>query len=142
MCIRDSRSPIYTYGAIFLACISASLFVYLRFSFALTPLQQFYLPYYLRTEVAGVMHKTDKYQLLIVADARGHVHLAGDNELQAGRTIVPGGKPLALQLTPAARAAGAEILYRTAPTVYSNQPLHEYLKHDIYACLLYTSRCV
>jgi type IV secretory pathway TraG/TraD family ATPase VirD4 len=131
--IWPPRNPIYTYGAIFLACIVAGLFVYLRFSFALTPLQQFYLPYYLRTEVAGVMHKTDKYQLLVVADAHGRLHLAGDNELQAGRTIVPSGKPLALQLTPAARAGGAEILYWTAPTVYGNQPLHEYLKHDIYA---------
>ena len=86
--IWPPRSPIYTYGAIFLACIAAGLFLYLRFSFALTPLQQFYLPYYLRTEIAGVMHKTDKYQLLGVADARGRVHLAGDNEVQAGRTIV------------------------------------------------------
>jgi type IV secretory pathway TraG/TraD family ATPase VirD4 len=131
--IWPPRSPIYTYGAIFLACIAVGLFVYLRFSFALTPLQQFYLPYYLRTELAGVMHKTDKYQLLVVADARSQLHLAGDNELQAGRTIVPGGKPLAVELTPAARAAGAEILYRTAPTVYGNRALHEYLKRDIYA---------
>jgi type IV secretory pathway TraG/TraD family ATPase VirD4 len=131
--IWPPRSPIYTYGAIFLACIAAGLFVYLRFSFALTPLQQFYLPYYLRTEVAGVMHKTDKYQLLVVADARGRYRLASDNDVQTGKTIIPGGKPLALQLTAAARAGGAEILYRAAPTVYSNQPLQEYLKHDIYA---------
>jgi hypothetical protein len=40
--IWPPRSPIYTYGAIFLACITAGLFVYLRFSFALTPLQQFW----------------------------------------------------------------------------------------------------
>jgi type IV secretory pathway TraG/TraD family ATPase VirD4 len=131
--IWPPRSPIYTYGAIFLACVAAGLFMYLRFSFALTPFQQFYLPYYLRTEVAGVMHKTDKYQILVAADARGHVHLAGDNEVQAGKTVFPSGKPLALELTPAARAAGTEILYRAAPTVYSNQSLHDYLKHDIYA---------
>ncbi len=131
--IWPPRSPIYTYGAIFLACIAAGLFVYLRFSFALTPLQQFYLPHYLKTEVAGVMRKTSKYQLLAVADARGRVHLAGENEVQPGKTIVPAGKPLAMELTPAARAAGTEILYRTAPTVYGNQALHEYLKHDIYA---------
>jgi len=131
--IWPPRSPIYTYGAIFLACVAASLFVYLRFTFALTPLQQFYLPHYLRTEVAGLMRKTDKYQLLAVADARGRLHLAGDSEVQAGRTIIPGGKPLALQLTRAARAAGAQSLYRAAPIVYGNQALHEYLKHDIYA---------
>ena len=131
--IWPPRSPIYTYGAIFLACITAGLFMYLRFSFALTPLQQFYLPYYLRTEVAGVMHKTDKYQLLGVVDARSRVHLAGDNDVQVGKTIVSGSKPLPLELTLTARAAGAEILYRTAPTVYGNRALHEYLKNDIYA---------
>jgi type IV secretory pathway TraG/TraD family ATPase VirD4 len=81
------------------------------------------------------MHKTGKYQLLAVADAHGRLHLAGDSEVQTGRTIVPAGKPLALELTPAARAAGAEILYRTALTIYGNQALHEYLKHDIYAGL-------
>ena len=107
--IWPPRSPIYTYGAIFLACIAAGLFVYLRFSFALTPLQQFYLPSYLRTEVAGVMHKTDKYQRLVVADARGRLHLADDSELQAGRTVVPGGKPLAFELTPAARAGSTSV---------------------------------
>ncbi len=131
--IWPPRSPIYTYGAIFLACIATGLFVYLRFTFALTPLQQFYLPHYLKTEVAGVMRKTSKYQLLAVADASGRLHLADDSDVRVGKTIVQGGKPLALELTPAARAAGAEVLYRTAPTVYGNQALHEYLKHDIYA---------
>ncbi len=131
--IWPPRSPIYTYGAIFLACITAGLFVYLRFSFALTPLQQFYFPYYLRTQVADLVHKTDKYQLLAVANARGQLRLAGDNDVQTGRSIIPSGKPLALELTAVARAEGAEILYRTAPTVYGNQALHNYLKHDIYA---------
>jgi len=130
--IWPPRSPIYTYGAIFLAFIAAGLFVYLRFNFALTPLQQFYLPYYLRTEVAGRMHKTDKYQLLALADARGRVRLAGDADVQAGKTIIPSGKPLALELTATARSGGAEILYRTAPAVYSNQALHLYLKHEIF----------
>jgi type IV secretory pathway TraG/TraD family ATPase VirD4 len=131
--IWPPRSPIYTYGAIFLAFIAAGLFVYLRFNFALTPLQQFYLPYYLRTEVAGRMHKTDKYQLLAIADARGRVRLAGDADVQEGKTFVPSGKPLALQLTAIARSGGAEMLYRTMPTVYSNQALHLYLKHEVFA---------
>ena len=131
--IWPPRSPIYTYGAVFLACIATGLFVYLRFTFALTPLQQFYLPHYLKTEVASAIHKADKYQLLAVSDARGQLHLAGDSDVEKGKTMVPGGKPLALELTPAARAAGAEVLYRTTPTVFGNQALHAYLKRDIYA---------
>jgi type IV secretory pathway TraG/TraD family ATPase VirD4 len=131
--IWPPRSPIYTYGAVFLACIATGLFLYLRFSFALTPLQQFYLPNYLKTEIVSALHRTNKYQLLAVTDSGGHLHLAGDNDVQAGKTMVPGGKPLPLELTPSTRAAGAEILYRTVPTIYGNQALHTYLKHDIYA---------
>ena len=42
--IWPPHSPIYTFGAVFLGLILTGLFVYLRFAFALTPLQQFYLP--------------------------------------------------------------------------------------------------
>ncbi|MGA7340420.1 MAG: type IV secretion system DNA-binding domain-containing protein [Terracidiphilus sp.] len=131
--IWPPRSPIYTYGAIFLACIAAGLFVYLRFSFALTPLQQFYLPYYLRTEAAGLIHKTDKYQLLVVAGGPGGVRLAADDDVAPGKTLLPGGKSLPLELTPVARAKGAQFLYRSTSTVYVNKGLHEYLKLYVFA---------
>ena len=42
--IWPPHSPIYTFGAVFLALILTGLFVYLRFAFALSPLEQFYLP--------------------------------------------------------------------------------------------------
>jgi hypothetical protein len=92
--IWPPHSPIYTYGAIFLSFVAAGLFVYVRFSFALTPLQQFYLPYYLRTGVAGAMHKTDKYQLLTVADGRNHARGATGEDVEKGTTPEPGGKHL------------------------------------------------
>jgi type IV secretory pathway TraG/TraD family ATPase VirD4 len=130
--IWPPRSPIYTYGAVFLACIAAGLFVYLRFTFALTPLQQFYLPYYLRTQVAGLMHKTDKYQLLVVADGSGGVRLAAQSDVQAGKTLLPGGKVLPLEVTAGARVKGAQVLYRSAPAVYVNKLLHEYLKQYVF----------
>jgi|GEM_PF-3841853 len=60
--IFPPHSPIYTYGAIFLSLVAAGLFVYLRFSFVLTPLQQFYLPYYLRTGVARRVKAFDTYR--------------------------------------------------------------------------------
>jgi hypothetical protein len=40
--IWPPHSPIYTFGAVFLALILTGLFVYLRFAFALSPLEQFY----------------------------------------------------------------------------------------------------
>ena len=39
--IWPPHSPIYTFGAVFLALILTGLFVYLRFAFALSPLEQF-----------------------------------------------------------------------------------------------------
>ena len=40
--IWPPHSPIYTLGSVFLAFILTGLFVYLHFTFAFTPLEQFY----------------------------------------------------------------------------------------------------
>ncbi|MGC2162266.1 MAG: type IV secretion system DNA-binding domain-containing protein [Silvibacterium sp.] len=131
--IWPPRSPIYTYGAVFLAFVATGLFLYLRFAFVLTPLQQFYLPYYLRTEMAGVIQATDKYQLLTVAWGGGAVRLAADSDVERGKTAIANGKFLPLQLTPAAHAKGAQALYLSASAVYGNKALHSYLKHYVFA---------
>lgn len=131
--IWPPRSPIYTYGAVFLAIIASAFFVYLRFTFALTPLQQFYVPYYLRTEVAGVIHKTDKYQLLVVSGGPGGVRLATEDDVKAGKTAVTRGKFLPLELTPSSRAKGTQELYLSVPAVYINKVLHSYLRQNVFA---------
>ena len=130
--IFPPHSPIYTYGAVFLAVIATGLFVYLRFSFALTPLQQFYLPYYLRTQTAGIMHKTDKYQLLVVSDAQNCARLATEGDVEEGSTPEPNGKRLPLQLSSKARATGSRFLYRGQVIPYLNQPLRAYLQNTVY----------
>jgi Type IV secretion-system coupling protein DNA-binding domain len=130
--IWPPHSPIYSYGAIFLSIVAAGLFVYLRFTFALTPLEQFYLPYYLRTGVAGMMHKTDKYQLLAVAGGHNHSRPATEDDVEEGITPDPGGKHLPLELSPKARAAGFRFLYRGPQIPYLNEPLNAYFQHSVY----------
>ena len=56
--IWPPRHYLYTFGAIFLALVATGLFVYVRFQFGLSPLERYYLPYYLRTELAGLTHPT------------------------------------------------------------------------------------
>ena len=68
--IWPPRGYIYTLGAFLFACILTGLFIYLRFQFGLLPLQRYYLPYYLRTETAGLTHPVSAYQLLYVSDGR------------------------------------------------------------------------
>jgi hypothetical protein len=60
-CCRESiiwppRHYLYTLGAIFLALVATGFFIYVRFQFGLSPLERYYLPYYLRTELAGLTH--------------------------------------------------------------------------------------
>ncbi len=54
--IWPPRHYLYTLGAIFLALFATGFFVYVRFQFGLSPLERYYLPYYLRTELAGLTH--------------------------------------------------------------------------------------
>ncbi|OJV40350.1 MAG: ArsR family transcriptional regulator [Acidobacteriales bacterium 59-55] len=126
------KQPIYTYGAIFLALIATGFFVYLRFAYGMTPLQQYYLPLYLKTEITGSIHKAGKYQLLFVSDGKRRSFLVTEQDVEAGNTPQRAGRPLPLKVSTAATKAGFAYLYRGPLTVYQNKPLHAYLKHAIY----------
>ncbi|MBB5316660.1 type IV secretion system DNA-binding domain-containing protein [Tunturibacter empetritectus] len=130
--IFPPHSPIYTYGAIFFSLVITGLCVYLHFAYAMTPLQRFYLPYYLRTGVAGMMHKTDKYQLLSVGDAERRTRAATETDVQEGSTPSSEGKPIPLELSGQARQSGVLFLYRQPKTEYLNKPLHDYFERSVY----------
>src|SRR5258708_26720241 len=98
----------------------------------MTPLQRFYLPYYVRTSVVGMIRKTDKYQLLSAADRQQRARAVIEADVQEGFTPQADGKPLPLALSPAARASGLVFLYRGARMSYFNKPLHDYLQHFVY----------
>ena len=66
--IWPPRGYVYTLGAFICAFILAGLFIYIRFEYGLSPLQRYYLPYYLRSETAGLTHPVSQYQLLYVSD--------------------------------------------------------------------------
>ena len=59
---------VYTLGAFLFACILTGVFVYIHFQYGLLPLQRYYLPYYLRSETAGLTHPVSAYQLLYISD--------------------------------------------------------------------------
>src|SRR5260370_5598389 len=130
--IFPPHSPIYTYGAIFFSLVIMGLCAYLHFAYAMTPLQRFYLPYYMRTGIAGMMHKTDNYQLLSVADAEKRTRAATENDVQQGTTPSPDGKPISLELSGQARQSGLLLLYRQPKTEYLNKALHHYFEHFVY----------
>lgn len=130
--IFPPHSPIYSYGAVFLAFVLTGCFMYLRFNFGQTPLQQFYTPIYLRSAVAGALSKTDKYQLLYAAGVSTGVELASEADVQAGTTLASRGKQLPLALSAAAQARGLDVLYRGTEQRYVDARLHTYLQNVVY----------
>ena len=130
--IWPPHQPIYTIGALVLAMMATGLFVYLRFQLGLSPLQRYYLPYYLRTVTAGITHPISKYQLVYVSDGETAGRPALDADVQPGSTPQFGGKALPLTITPNASAHGLYYLNREALRDYNNKVLHAWIAHWIY----------
>jgi len=132
--IWPPHSPIYTYGAVFMACVLTGLFLYCRFSFGNSPLQRFYTPIYIRSSVAGAIGATrrDNYRLLMVG-ARGiPPRLATNSDVTDGKTPEPGGKPVPLALSQSALQQGYVLLYQEPARSYVDTPLNAYLKSAVY----------
>ena len=130
--IWPPHSPIYTFGAVFLALILTGLFVYLRFAFALSALERFYLPLYVKTSIAPSLRPSGKYQMLLVSDRKGRAWYAREVDVAAGLTPQANAKPIPLVLSDSARQHGMIYVYRSAPSVYQNSALGSYLKQQVY----------
>ena len=131
--IWPPRKPIYTFGAGFLAVVAAVFFVYIHFAFALSPLERFYLPLYIRTSIAPTIHSSGKYQMLLTSDGRAHAWYAKEEDVVPGSTPQADSKVLPLALSDSARQRGILYLYRSAPSLYQTNLLGSYLKQQVYA---------
>jgi hypothetical protein len=132
--IWPPHSPIYTYGAIFIAVVLTGFFLYCRFSFGNSPLQRFYTPFYIRSTVAGVVGTTRRhnYRMLMVG-ARGiPPRLATNGDVTDGTTPQPGGKPIPLALSQLALQRGYMLLYLGPEQTYIDGLLSAYLKGEVF----------
>jgi type IV secretory pathway TraG/TraD family ATPase VirD4 len=130
--IWPPRQPIYTLGALFLAVVATGFFVYLRFAYGMTPLEKYYLPLYLKTEITGSVRNVGKYQLLFASDGKSRVRLTSEQDVDDGNTAQPAGKSLPLKLSAGAQNQGFLYLYRGPLMRYQNRSLHAYLKQSVY----------
>src|SRR5208283_1646156 len=128
------HSPIYTYGAVFMAVVLSGLFFYCRFNFGNSPLQRFYTPIYIRSTVAGAIgiNRRDNYRMLMVGAQGIPARLATNADVTAGETLQPGGKaiPLALSRPPLQQGY---VLYLGPEQSYIDASLSAYLKSAVYA---------
>ena len=114
-------------GAFCVALMATALLMYVRFERGFTPLQKYYLPYYVRTELAAQLHPADAYQLLYIADRRALRRLALEDDVQPGITVQAAGPPPPLQLAVQEAKNGSVFLVRGPLARYSNRLLHAWL---------------
>jgi hypothetical protein len=131
--IWPPRGFYYSYGALFLAIVATGFLIYVHFEFALPSLQQYYLPYYLRTETAGLTHPTSMYQLVYVTDGKSRTRIALDADVRPGETPQLSGRPLPFVLSAGAVAQGFRYVAREPMRTYQNKELHTWITHWIYA---------
>src|SRR6266702_1348 len=77
---------VYTLGAFLFACMLTGVFVYIHFQYGLLSLQCYYLPYYLRSETAGLTHPVSAYQLLYLSDGEKPSRPALESDVAPGST--------------------------------------------------------
>jgi Type IV secretion-system coupling protein DNA-binding domain len=133
--IWPPHTPIYTYGAVFMAVALMFACVWCRFTFGTSPLMQAYTPTYLKSWVTGGLSATrqDKYRLLFVADRKRTAHAAMDADVVHGKTLQADGKVLPLALSDNARRQGLTGIFRGVEQSYNDAALYAYLKGSIFA---------
>jgi type IV secretory pathway TraG/TraD family ATPase VirD4 len=133
--IWPPHSPIYTYGAVFMAVTLSGLFLYCRFSFGNSPLQRFYTPIYIRSTVAGAIgaSRRDNYRMLMVGAQGIPPRLATNADVTGGETLQPGGKSIPLALSRPALQSGYVLLFLGPEQSYTDVFLSAYLKGAVYA---------
>jgi len=130
--IWPPRTYLYTLSAFFLSLAATGLFVYVHFQFGFSPLERYYLPYYLRSEMPSLTHHASTYQLLYVSDGNSRARPALAADVRSGQTAQPTGAPLPLALSAQARQHGVRLLFREQPRNYPNQTFHAWLAQWIY----------
>ncbi len=132
--IWPPHSPIYTYGAVFIAVVLTGFFIYCRFTFGNDPLQRFYAPSYIRSSVAGAIgaSRRDNHRMLMLGGRGIPPRLATNGDVTEGTTPEPGGKPIPLAISRSAMRSGYELLYLSREQNYNDASLSAYLKTAIY----------
>jgi hypothetical protein len=99
---------------------------------ALSPLEQFYLPTYIKTTATASVPIHARYRMLLMTDASHNAWYARDVDVEPGSTPQPTGKPIPLELTESARRRGMVFLYRSVPVAVSGAARETYLRQQVY----------
>ena len=104
--VTPPQAPIYSYTAIALALILTVAFLRIYMGVFMPPLERYDLWPFIQSGALTGLKPTGQNQLLDVSDDHLHAHPAASADVEPGVTTIEFARPLPLQLTRSARAAG------------------------------------
>lgn len=132
-----SDKPVWTYTTFFASIALVCLTLWIEYA-RWTPMQQYWLPTYLSTNIMPKFGAADsKYRLLLVQHADGNSYLPTNEEVEPGLTRTPDNRRIPFALTDSAREAGRQLVL-TPPKLWHNAYLGEKLRADVYGGLTLT----
>ena len=126
------HSPIYTYGAVLVAVLSTCLYLWCRFTFGQSVLQQYYTPTYIKSSVGASLNRQGKYRLLYIGNGKEAGRIAADADVTAGSTPKPEGGTLPVALSESAKANDMQALYRGPEALYKDAGFRDYLRNNVF----------
>lgn len=130
--IWPPQTPIYTYGAFFIALVVAGAAMWAAFVRDQTPFQQFYTPAYFRSSLPVIVKRPHNYRLLYISDARGNMRMATEADVVVGRTPQAKEKPLDIAASPAAISHGWVALFTGVPEPFQDAQLNAWLRTGVF----------
>ena len=127
------RGPMSTLAALLMTTAVTGILLQLQYLSGLTPLQRFYLPSCIRTQVIGTFRKTASYRLLYVEDGRKQFRLALDRDVLPLSDANAKSVSAPFVVSPSATPKGTRQLIYDFPKTFQNQPFYDYLRHWIYS---------
>ncbi|MEO6817463.1 MAG: type IV secretion system DNA-binding domain-containing protein [Edaphobacter sp.] len=124
--------PILSYTAIATAILVTCLFVWQRLAFSLEPLQKSYISEYIRSGVGGIFKAHESYRLLYLGGGKAKPRLAFPVDFVPGRTVLPGGKVVPVDLSELAVAQGYRLFYRGPEQKLADLSLNRWLRLTVY----------
>jgi hypothetical protein len=131
--ITPPTVPVYTFTAFGVALMCLCFFAWQRVAFSMPIMQRSYFTEYVRAAVGSGFHHAGEYRLFyLYGAAKKQRRLALPVDFENGRTTLPNGKTVPVQLSALPQAQGYRSFGRSLPQTFQDASLYRWLRFTFF----------
>jgi hypothetical protein len=131
--ITPPTVPVYTFTAFGVALVCLCFFAWQSVAFSMPIMQRSYFTEYVRAAVGSTFHHAGKYRLFyLYGAAKRQQRLALPVDFENGRTTLPNGKIVPVQLSALPQAQGYRSFGRSLPEKFQDASLYRWLRFTFF----------